>query len=76
MSAIYLDAYRRKRDAAVGAISVDEAIDICLRHPEALTSWERRFLTDIRGWPHRSIGQWMTLQQIFDRLSGESGGVA
>jgi len=49
-------------------ITVAEAIEICLRHPDAITAWEEGFLVSIRRFRRLSVKQHEVLQRIFDKV--------
>jgi hypothetical protein len=51
-------------------LSVAEALQACLDHPEVLNSWEAGFLTSIRRLPRLSDKQLACLQRIFDKVCG------
>jgi hypothetical protein len=49
-------------------ITVEDAVEICLQHVDALTPWEQGFLASIRRQRRFSPKQAAVLQQIFDKL--------
>ena len=51
-----------------GAVPVDEAIAICLDHPEILTAWKAHFLVSIRrSCRELSPKQRAVLQRLFEK---------
>ena len=81
---IRLDDYRRGSRRVVlpeppreaSPITVTEAIEICLQHPEILSSWEEGFLFSLRRFRRLSVKQHEVLQRIFDKVSGAAEGWA
>jgi hypothetical protein len=78
---IRLDDYRKRptlpeppREGA--SLTVAEAIDVCLSHPEVLTSWEEDFLFSLRRFRRLSTKQHEVLQRIFDKVSRATDGWA
>jgi hypothetical protein len=78
-SVIRLDDYRNRarlpeppREA--GPLTVAQAIETCLKHPEVLNTWEEGFLASIRRHPRLSVKQHAVLQRIFDKVCGAAEG--
>jgi hypothetical protein len=72
---VRLDDYRKRptlpeppREAS--PLTVAEAIEVCLQHPEVLTTWEEGFLASIRRLKRLSVKQHAVLQRIFDKVGG------
>jgi hypothetical protein len=72
---VQLDDYRKRPTLPEpsregGPLTVAEAIEVCLQHPEVLTTWEEGFLASIRSRPRLSVKQHAVLQNIFDKVCG------
>jgi hypothetical protein len=70
-----LDDYRKRPTLPEppregGPPTVAEAIEVCLQHPEVLTTWEEGFLASIRRVPRLTPKQLTELQRIFDKVCG------
>jgi hypothetical protein len=78
---IRLDDYRKRPTLPelpleVGPLTIAEAIEVCLNHPEVLNSWEEGFLFSLRRFQRLSVKQHEVLQRIFDKVSGAAEGWA
>jgi hypothetical protein len=76
---VRLDDYRKRptlpeppREGA--PLTVAKAIEVCLQHPEVLTTWEEGFLVSIRCLMRLSVKQHAVLQRIFDKVCGAAEG--
>lgn len=50
-------------------------VGACLRHPEILSEWERRFLVGLRGRPSLSAKQWSILHEVVAKVRARGGEV-
>jgi hypothetical protein len=78
---VRLDDYRERPtlpepSRESGPLTVAEAIEVCLQHPDVLTTWEEGFLVSIRRVPRLSVKQHAVLQRIFDKVNVASEGWA
>ena len=70
---INLAEYRAARGGACAShealvVPVDDAIEMCLEHPDILSAWEAHFLVSIRrSCTELSPKQRAILQRIFDK---------
>jgi hypothetical protein len=68
---IYFADYRVSKAAAAVAsdeVPLDQAIEICIDHPEVLTPWEAHFLLSVRQ-SHRTLShkQRAIMQRLFNK---------